>query len=220
MPSNDPPPPNYLTQIDASNIDDHPRLTADDVCYFWREYTSHRDYTFSATNQLISNLKKKPSRPEAQLKYKRRDIARCAGFFAGAINQEWLAQATLVPVPCSKARNHPDYDDRMTQVCRAIPANLDIRELVIQTTSTNAAHEGLDRPSVEDLLAVYAINEAIADPPPTKIAIFDDVLTAGTHFRAMEIVLHRRFGPIPIVGFFVARRIFPDDDFGADFDEI
>jgi hypothetical protein len=50
-----------LLQIDASNLADHARLTADDVCIHLYEYTSQRDYTFSKTNQLIANLKKRPT---------------------------------------------------------------------------------------------------------------------------------------------------------------
>lgn len=49
-----------LTAIDASNIDLHARLTPADRCYFLFEYTSGQGYDFSATNNLISNLKKKP----------------------------------------------------------------------------------------------------------------------------------------------------------------
>ena len=47
------------------------------------------------------------------------------------------------------------------------------------------------------------------------IGIFDDVLTAGTHYRAMAITLGNRFPGIPIFGFFVARRVFPTPDFEA-----
>jgi len=41
-----------------------------------------------------------------------------------------------------------------------------------------------------------------------QIGILDDVLTAGTHFRAMQTVLSDRFPGVPIIGLFVARRVF------------
>jgi hypothetical protein len=50
-----------------------------------------------------------------------------------------------------------------------------------------------------------AICEAV-----TAIAVVDDVLTAGVHYRAMHTVLSRRFPDVPIIGVFVARRVFPD----------
>jgi hypothetical protein len=85
--------------------------------------------------------------------------------------------------------------------------------------STAAAHEAGsgERPSVEDLLAIYEIDETLAQPAPTAIGIFDDVLTAGTHYRAMEITLRNCFPGVPIFGIFIARRVFPTSDFDEFF---
>jgi hypothetical protein len=133
-----------LTRIDESIISDHSKLTADDECYFWREYTSGRNYAFGPSNSLISNLKKKPRLcSPAEIGHKNRVIDECSRFFAGAVDMTWLKDATLVPIPPSKARGHPDFDDRMTRVCRGIrpSRSLDVRSLVIQTTSLEAAHE-------------------------------------------------------------------------------
>ncbi|OYQ36802.1 hypothetical protein CHU95_03255 [Niveispirillum lacus] len=202
-----------LREIDESNRDDHSRLTADDVCYFLFEYTSRKGYSFSTTNQLISNLKKKPSgagRPGYQ--YKAHAIRECAAYLTEALNPKWLAKATLVPVPCSKAKDHPDFDDRVERICRSIgPSRPDVRALIVQTESTDASHEvgDGDRTTVEELLEIYRIDEALADPPPSVIAIVDDVLTVGTHYRAMHTKLSERFPGVRIVGVFIARRIFP-----------
>lgn len=205
-----------ISQIDDSNIADHTRLRSDDSCLYIFEYTSRRNYTFSQTNNLINNLKKKPSASAAQLGYKRQAITSCAGYFRATLNADWLATATLIPIPGSKAPGHPDYDDRMTQVCAQIAPNLDVRTLVRQTASTTASHEageGGDRVTVDELLDVYEIDETIATPRPTTIAIVDDVLTAGTHYRAMHTVLSARFPGVPIYGLFVARRVFPPEEF-------
>ena len=202
-----------LTEIDASNIDLHPRLTLDDKCYFVFEYTSGQGYAFSATNNLISNLKKKPT-AKGQY-YKEQAIGRAAAVLRETLNPAWLSAATLVPVPPSKAPGHADYDPRMERICRSIRPGIDVRCLVQQTTSIVAAHEAGpgERPSVEDLLAIYSINETLTDPAPNAIGIVDDVLTAGTHYRATQMVLHSRFPNIPIVGIFVARRVFPTVEF-------
>lgn len=204
-----------LSEIDDSNRDDHSRLTSADECYYFLEYTSGRDYSFSKANQIIANLKKKPSRrglPEYQ--YKLQVIRQASATFKGALNPTWLERATLVPVPGSKARDHPEYDDRMERVCTGIQQGLDVRNLVIQTETIIAAHEAGEgqRPSVQDLLGIYEIDEGLSDPAPTSIAIFDDVLTAGTHFRAMQMVLQQRFPDADICGMFIARRVFPPDE--------
>jgi len=204
-----------FSQIDESNLADHARLRATDVCLYLYEYTSGRDYSFSQTNDLINNFKKKPgSSSPAELRYKNGAIARCAQTLGQTLNAEWLDVATLVPVPGSKALGHPDFDDRMTQVCRMIRAGVDVRALVRQRVSTQAAHEAGPsgaRVTVDELLDAYEIDETLALPAPRAIGIFDDVLTAGTHFRAMHTVLSQRFPGVPITGIFIARRVFPPE---------
>jgi hypothetical protein len=46
-------------------------------------------------------------------------------------------------------------------------------------------------------------------PAPVRIGVVDDVLTLGAHFRAMKHVLQQRFPGVPVVGFFIARRVHP-----------
>jgi predicted amidophosphoribosyltransferase len=175
------------------------------------EYTSGQNYSFSATNSLISNLKKKPSTTlRGAYKYKLGAMQTCSRDLAGGINPAWLNGATLIPVPPSKARGHPDYDDRMTVVCRNIAPAVDVREIVVQRNSLAAAHESTARPSIAELLAAYDIDETLTNPVPQRIGIVDDVLTAGTHYIAVKTVLGRRFLGVPIVGFFLARRVFPN----------
>jgi predicted amidophosphoribosyltransferase len=201
-----------LSQIDESTLGDHARLLDDDRCLYIYEYTSGKNYAFSATNNLISNLKKKPSiSSEYELRYKAKAIQQCATDLRTVMNPKWLDTATIVPVPSSKAVGHPDFDDRMERLARAIRPGLDVRNLVLQTASTAAAHEVAagERVTVEELLAVYRIDETVAAPPPQQIGVLDDVLTAGTHFRAMRTILEARFPGVPVVGLFIARRVFP-----------
>jgi hypothetical protein len=209
-----------LSLIDDSNRGDHFHLTPADTCLYLYEYTSQRDYSFSTTNNLISNLKKKPSQAgQPGYQYKARAILSCAQALGQALNPNWLATATLVPIPGSKAAGHPDLDDRVERICRLMRQPLpDVRGLVVQGQSTNASHEvgQGERVTVEELLDLYTINEALAAPVPRAIGIVDDVLTAGTHYRAMHTILSQRFAGTPLIGLFVARRVFPDDPIALD----
>lgn len=64
-----------LQQIDELTRGVHHHLAAADNCYFFFEYTSGRNYSFSETNQLIANLKKPPSRRgRSEYQYKERAI--------------------------------------------------------------------------------------------------------------------------------------------------
>lgn len=204
-----------LTQFDPKLPGPHDLLPGD-VVYYLHEYTMGQNYAYSDTNQLIANLKKKPTRPQNELYWKGNAIAKCGAMLSAAVSADWVKEGTFVPVPCSKMKADPDYDDRMTRVGRLIHPNQnpDVREIVIQKTPLLASHEaraqGKPRPSIAELVAAYAIDEAIATPDPKAIAVVDDVLTLGRHFRAMCTVLQARWPAVPIVGLFVARAVAPN----------
>jgi predicted amidophosphoribosyltransferase len=206
-----------LQKIDEEMRELHWYLTENDTCYFLFEYTSRKGFDYNYTNQFIFNLKKSPARKGLQdYKYKGRAIRTCSSILSHPqlFNQDWLKKGTLVPVPPSKSKAHAEYDDRLVQVLNGIarPFPVDVRELVIQNIDMVPAHLAPDeRLSVEELLDAYSIQEDIADPEPTSILIFDDVLTAGTHYRAMHTILSNRFPLAKIFGTFFARRVFPTE---------
>jgi len=202
--------PPRFTLIDDLTRPDHYYLTADDVCFFLGEYTAKKGFSFSPTNNLIYNFKKPMSkRGTSQWPYKQRAIEAAAAAFRAALDDGDLDAITFVPVPPSKAKNDPLYDDRLIRMLHAIRPALDIRELVVQTCTMPAAHESERRPTPEELEALYEIDPQFLTSPRAEIAIVDDLLTTGLHFRAMNAHLVRAFPGVRIVGMFIARRV-PD----------
>ena len=182
---------------------------------FIGEYTSGGGPKYSQTNQLIINLKKPMNRRGLyEWRYKESAISTAAVAIRNVFREEYLGRWTFVPVPPSKARSHPDYDDRMTQVLRSIRHHppIDLRELIVQVESTKAAHETEDRPRPEQIEAGYIVDEHLTEPRPNGLMVVDDVLTTGAHFKAAQAVLSRRFPKVPIVGLFIARRAVTIDD--------
>jgi hypothetical protein len=208
--------PQRLTSVDQLSRPDHARLQESDQCGFFGEYTARKGFIFSETNDLILNFKIGVQyRGTNRWPHKQRAIKAIGEAFGVALSKDWLDSATLVPVPPSKSRNNPLYDDRVLQMLRCIPSNkqLDIRELIIQIGERDAAHEADCRPRPEDLLAIYQINEALAAPEPVSIGIFDDLLVTGCSFKACQALLQGRFPEVPIFGLFVARRAPETMDF-------
>ena len=140
--------------------------------------------------------------------YKNRAINETAAAFSKILGPR-LANITLVPVPPSKLKTDPDYDDRMMDMLRALQAPPgiipDIRELIVQTQPMQASHESDSRPRPAELEVAYEVDEALIQPYPTWIGVIDDVLTTGAHFRAMSIVLKKKFPAARITGLFIAR---------------
>jgi predicted amidophosphoribosyltransferase len=196
-----------VLKIDALTLPDHYYLDAQDTCYYAGEYTAGQGHAYSETNQLIHNFKKTvDKRGTAQWQYKERAILQAANIFRAAIKEE--ARITFVPVPPSKAKTDPLYDDRMLRTLQAACAgrHSDIRELVLQLQSAQAAHLAVQRPTPDELVANYRLNENLAEPAPQVIFIVDDVLTTGCHFKAVQRLLVQRFPLARIAGLFLARR--------------
>ena len=88
---------------------------------------------------------------------------------------------------------------------------LDIRELLYQARSTRASSrassQGEARLSLEELREVFRIDENQVEPWPTTVWIFDDLISAGRHFRVAKDLLQRRFPEAEVIGFFLARTI-------------
>lgn len=202
-----------LTQIDDLTRADHWYLEAPDSCHFFGEYTAHRGYSHSPCNQLIVNFKHHPEKrltsPFAY-RHKIQAIADVAEALVRVIHRDHVASLTFVPVPPSKAKDDPAFDDRCLRALRDMANHtdraIDVRELVMQTESTDTSHGSDNRLGPGDLIPIYSIDESLVNPLPTSIVIFDDVLTTGAHFKAMQYVLGRRFPSVPIFGIFIARR--------------
>jgi predicted amidophosphoribosyltransferase len=171
--------------------------------------TARRPYFYSQANSFINNLKKSPkTRGTAQWNHKLNAISEAARALLRELPKEWLKESTFVPIPPSKAEGHPEYDDRLLRILKKL--DVDARELVRQKKSMEATHVSTDRHTVSELNANYEINEDLAKPAPTHIVVLDDMVTAGSHFRAICRKLSARFPGVPISGVFLARRIFPD----------
>jgi hypothetical protein len=146
-----------------------------------------------ATNPGLSAGGKLPKSAE-------QEAIETAGYnLRNALSKELLEQATLAPIPPSACKTDPNYDDRMTEVLRALTRGTphpDIRELIVNRESMTPAHlSGEYRPSVTEILANWAVDEALTEPPPKVIVLFDNILTAGSHFRAAKPRILRIHSP-------------------------
>ena len=195
----------HLTKIERVDLPDHYHLEADDGCYFYGEYTAGEGFRYSDTNQLIYNLKWSSSpywRDAAKNKV--------AAHVAAIAN---LDEFTFVPVPPSKAKGDPEYDDRLMDVLRIVQRrkpDVDIREIITQRESLEASHNADVRPPPEQLQANYEIDDALLSGARNKIIIFDDMITAGAHYRAMVSALSQHRAGLEFKGLFVARRVPPN----------
>ena len=204
-----------LQQIDELSLADHRFINKDDDCYFIMSYTSGKRYDYSEENSLISNLKKamdKKDKPD--WRYKERAINICANYLKEVnISSLFSEDFTLVPITPSKAKDDPEYDDRLSQILHeAFGDELDVREIIIQKESTISAHSTDAKRNPDKIEENYLIDENQTQNVKNCIVLFDDVLTSGAHFKAAESLLLKRFPNKSIKGLFIARRVFEQQD--------
>ena len=202
--------PQRLTAIDDLTRGDHWYLREGDVCHFIGEYTARKGSAYSATNTLILDFKMSVLNDGLPVwRHKEAAIATAAAVLRQSMHPSVLDQVVFVPMPPSKAKGDAGYDDRLVRMLQMVRPGqpLDARELLVQTRSVEPSHQRSTRPQASDIARRYRIDETLAVPEPGVVAVVDDLLTSGAHFRAAKRVLTRRFADIEVVGLFLARRV-------------
>lgn len=205
-----------LVAIDEINRGDHYYLDQDDICYYFKTYTSGQSYNFSDTNSLITNLKMdvniKDSNPQ-RWNYKCGAINECATYLNYAIDN--FPEFTFVPVPPSKTKANPLYDNRLLKILqKAFKGNADISELITMNEDMESSHSlppGM-RPTPISLRRNMTLNAELFENSKDNIIVFDDVLTTGAHFKACKNLILNANPDKTIIGVFLARRGFAEEN--------
>jgi len=185
---------------------------------FFGEYTARAGYGHSSTNQLIHNLKKKPElRGTPQWRWKEAAIADAGRAIARNVRADVLARTAIVPIPPSKTPQHPDYDDRMARVARAVGPQVDVRDALYTAVERDPAHVGQNHRDPIALRATLALRPDLLANPPGHVLLLDDVLTTGCSFTVCKAMLAEVWPDTRIIGLFVARRVV---ERGSEFDDI
>lgn len=198
-----------LSEIDELLRAQHFWLTDADVCHFLREYTPGVGYRGSETNNLISNLKKRPDASEGELFWKAQAIEQLGRELVAVLEGDDWEGTVFVPMPPSAHRDEAGYDDRLVRLLRRVEmeVELEVRELLVTKDSYPSASRSASRLSPSELVELMEVDEDLAEPAPKRVVVFDDVVTAGAHFVAARRILERRFPGVEVEGLFVARTV-------------
>jgi hypothetical protein len=202
-----------LMPLDAPSRAEHAFLTGSDHCAFLAQYRAGQGYQAGSCSQLIRNFKCSPSvaRLDARRgRYKQQAIATLAQWLRGALTREQAEHCTWVPIPPSKRRDHPEFDDRLSRTLHLAFAgyDVDVRELLYQAQSTLADHAGPSRLGAAALYGLLRLDATalVYLPVRERIAVFDDVLTSGKHYKCCERRLREALPGTPVSGVFLVRR--------------
>lgn len=206
-----------IQEVDQKTRGLHYRLEKDDNCFYLGEYTARAGFGHSDINQLIHNLKKHPSTQRtnpAEYTYKLRAIDEVSDKLRAIISEHALNNTiTLVPIPPSKTKKHPDYDDRIERICANIVKGLstaDVQHLIINNVDIEPTHNDAAKPSPNELIQNYSINADASYRPRQTVILIDDMLTTGTHFKACQKLILQTYPDAQVVGIFISRRVYSD----------
>lgn len=188
-------------------------LSGSDSCYYYLVHTPG-GYTASKANSRIANFKKDPKFRGDRIVwgYKLREIEKFAddvsafliyGKIADIV--ELFGDAAIAPMPTSKPKSHPEYDDRLPALCRLVAnrvGNITFEDPFDMAYEVTPSHAGGSR-NVEQLKRAIVFNGISSD---TNILILvDDVITTGAHFVACKEIVERFYPNIMIIGLFLSR---------------
>lgn len=204
-----------LLKIDKTTLSQHNHLSSDDQCFHIFSYRPKVGFNHGS-NSLILNFKKSMDRKSfPEWRYKAQAIKEISKYFRDVFPLDYLLNCTLIPIPPSKIEGDILYDDRMLQVLNGLYPNqgLDIRPLLQLTENYTPSHiSSSARITPQELKQKININTELLDIPlKNTIIIFDDVIAAGTHFKACKEILLDYTPSLDIYGVFVARREIIDD---------
>lgn len=194
----------------------HPYIKNSDICYYAREYNTG-DKNFKS-NQLIYNFKRLPQfAPKGESISDLRDKEEALknnNIRKKAIKQisEEIAELlkpdsiyTITALPSSKIKTDPKYDHRFENLFKELlklRPHLKIEEPVENKKTLS------DTRNPDHIKSNY-IWRGWKKNAPEGIFIIDDVLTTGSHFRALSDFLKENRYKGKIIGLFLAKTYNP-----------
>jgi predicted amidophosphoribosyltransferase len=198
-------------KIDESDWLAHCLDAANSNLFYGRIYTKGQGYKYSKTNQLILNLKISP-RDSHRLTHKRKAIEQFAEEVIDLCEQ--LSQPNrlyyLIPIPPSKSKTHPEYDDRIEQVARLIEAkfqNVTCLPLLFSQYDSQSSHTSNAHRNPQEIYQSIAVDSNLCSiyQAGGRFIVIDDVLTSGAHFSAARQHLIETYPEANISGLFWAK---------------
>jgi len=82
-----------------------------------------------------------------------------------------------------------------------------LREAIYLRANAPVTHLAQYRQNPNQIYENYVIEGELVRPLPNAIAVVDDVITTGAHFKAAQRILSENFPGVKIYGLFLARRV-------------
>lgn len=206
-------------ELAKEDMHEHSYLDIDDNIYYMEEYISGNGFAGKGNN-LIINLKKSVDKKGTdQWKHKEKAIIDVALLIAKEMDKPNVLSRRIywLPIPPSRIKTDPLFDDRTYRILTlAIAVSTSCKHFVTDALYQNSNRESFSsitaKRDVDELVSNYSMNDIPNyDPEKDRIVIFDDMLTTGCHFKAVEELVLDKYPNAVVMGIFVARRVIKSE---------
>lgn len=185
-------------------------LSPEDECYFAREYTAGKGYSFSKANNLILNLKKPMSKKGTnEFQHKINAVNQFATELAELL--DGIADnAAIMAVPCSKRKDHQLFDPRNEAVVELLKKKLpqiEVIEPITRSVNVEPLHMSVGKRADPDQI-MKSLDCVELKTDREIIVVVDDVITNGAHFVAVRRMLQKQNSEMRVIGAFWAKTVW------------
>ena len=182
----------------------------EDICYYFLEYTSKVGYNYNDSNNIVFNFK---STHPNSIRYKRNAISYFANLIINDISNLLPKDTIYIAAPTSKTRNSALFDDRLDQVVnilniKGLSTSLKL-EALSDITPSHSSGQNRNITDIKNNIIFYGfdptrfqVNDFI------KVAIVDDVITTGAHFKACKERILEKYPKAIVYGIFLAKTVW------------
>lgn len=203
----------------------HLDLDDGDECFYLRDYYRSLGFQGGDVNDRVINFKKSVRhKGEPQYYYKTSAINQISKELLNALSEHLQVENPIFcPIPPSKSKSDPLYDDRLIQVLENVQRFLPIQihEFIETLHSHEAQHAAEIRMGHSELKDHFSFIDLGVDLNDRMVFLFDDVITNGRHFKICKSLILERYPRARVIGLFYARTIDQVDlDIWDPFDDM
>lgn len=167
--------------------------------------TRQRSSIDLSVHRFIRHFQAPSGMSEPYREYKNDAIRHAAAAFTKTIPAAWRRRGCIfVPIPPSRLRQDPAYDDRVRCALDAVSPPLPVHDGLSQLLPTRAKAKGMTPWMRAELLRFDCKS---LDIRPHAVIVVDDVVASGAHFAAARMVIRATLPGVAVCGLFLAASV-------------
>jgi len=209
-----------LSKLETWEYNKKPLLNqAEDICYYIWKYNPNSEVNESV-HSFVKNFKRNPQELQGNTffpKYKSQSINKAAHELSLICNRlednNKFKDSIWLPIPPSKSKADPLYDDRLVKVLESINSSfrLKFHDIFSTINSTESSHKSNERDvqlKIDNITCNSHGIELLKNN--ANFIVFDDIITSGASFKALKTIIQSNNPDANVIGLFLCKTYYPN----------